>query len=132
MAERHPALPVHRLRDAVAVRVRYRSLRQVAREVGMSPTGLRKFLDGSEPYSATRLKLEHWYVLERLPDDIPSTDAARVALSTLTRGLPADGADGARATERRLLDVLERAHARATAGHAPSWIRELRHGLQEG
>ncbi len=37
------------------------SLRQAAREVGMSPTGLSKFLEGSEPYMPTVMKLRAWH-----------------------------------------------------------------------
>jgi transcriptional regulator with XRE-family HTH domain len=36
------------------------SLRHVAREVGMSPNGLRDFLRGAGPRSSTRAKLERW------------------------------------------------------------------------
>ncbi len=36
------------------------SLRQAAREIGMSPTGLQKFLHGGEPYVKTVRKLSLW------------------------------------------------------------------------
>lgn len=38
------------------------SLRQAAREVGMSPTGLSQFIDGAEPYIPTVRKLRAWYM----------------------------------------------------------------------
>lgn len=47
------------------------SLREVAREIGMSPTGLRKFRDGTDPYGPTVLKLREW--MQRRA----GTDAAR-------------------------------------------------------
>lgn len=43
-----------------------RSLRQLAREVGMSPTGLSMFMAGTtEPYTKTILKLFKWCRSER-------------------------------------------------------------------
>ena len=42
---------LERLRETVALRVQATSLRTVARQVGMSPTGLEKFLAGETPYS---------------------------------------------------------------------------------
>jgi transcriptional regulator with XRE-family HTH domain len=55
-----PTLPVPLLRDGLARESARFSLRRVAREVGMSPNGLRDFLHGATPRSATRLKLEGW------------------------------------------------------------------------
>jgi len=87
----------------------------------MSPTGLRKFMAGGQPYSATRVKLERWYVRERLPEETLSTDAAALALRSLTEALPLDAAG---AVERRLLEVLADAYAVAPDG-VPSWLKEL-------
>jgi hypothetical protein len=58
------------IREEIAARVNATSLRRVAREVGMSPTGLRKFLDGADPYSPTVHRLRVWYLkfaIERAP-----------------------------------------------------------------
>ena len=55
-----PTLPVPLLRDGIAREAARYSLRRVAREVGMSPNGLRDFLRGALPRSATRAKLEQW------------------------------------------------------------------------
>lgn len=41
------------------------SLRQTAREVGMSPTGLSNFLNGAKPYTPTVRKLRAWYEEKR-------------------------------------------------------------------
>ena len=62
MPARGSTTPVERLREAATRSVVATSLRQVAAEIGMSLTGLRKFLDGPRPYSATVRKLERWYV----------------------------------------------------------------------
>ena len=55
-----PTLPVPLLRDAVAREAARLSLRRAAREVTVSPNGLRNFINGSAPRSATRAKLERW------------------------------------------------------------------------
>ncbi len=55
-----PTLPVPLLRDAVARETARLSLRQAAAQVSLSPNGLRNFLNGSAPRSATRAKLERW------------------------------------------------------------------------
>ena len=75
-------------------------MRHVAREVGMSPSGLQKFLAGSQPYSATRRKLERWHAksggepdhhsdvsaLEVLVHDLPPIERPR-AMRQLLQGL---------------------------------------------
>src|SRR2546423_9726650 len=63
-----PTLPVPLLRDAVARETARLSLRRAAREMAISPNGLRNFLNGSAPRSATRAKLERW-----LPDQGPTS-----------------------------------------------------------
>jgi transcriptional regulator with XRE-family HTH domain len=55
-----PTLPVPLLRDGIAREAARFSLRRVAREVGMSPNGLRHVLQGASPRSVTRIKLERW------------------------------------------------------------------------
>lgn len=55
-----PTLPVPLLRDGLARQAAQFSLRRVAREVGLSPNGLRDFLRGATPRSASRVKLERW------------------------------------------------------------------------
>jgi len=53
---------VHELREAAARRAETTSLRQTAREIGMSPTGLKKFIAGVAPYSPTLRRLRKWYI----------------------------------------------------------------------
>src|SRR6058998_326054 len=55
-----PALPVLLLRDAVGRETARMSLRRAAAAISISPNGLRNFLNGSVPRSATRAKLERW------------------------------------------------------------------------
>lgn len=114
--------PVERLRDALAARVAAASLRQVAREVGMSPSGLQKFLGGARPYSATRRKLDQWYVREsaRYESEL-SAGSAFAALRVLVHDLPPG--PGERAV-RHLVDALEASYGRAEV--RPKWLVELR------
>src|SRR5688572_8265908 len=51
-----------RVRAAAAARVEATSLRSVSREIGMSATGLSKFLDGNAPYLPTLNRLRNWYL----------------------------------------------------------------------
>ena len=119
----NPITPVAVLRQRAAMRAEATSVSQVAREVGLTARGLQKFLDGSVPYSATRQKLERWYVREALRSE-SETDAvtASVALQLLMQDLP----PAHRAT------VLQQAigwweNVYAAAGLLPPrWLAELK------
>ncbi|HEX7118643.1 MAG TPA: hypothetical protein VF212_07645 [Longimicrobiales bacterium] len=116
-------LRLDRLREAVAERVDAHSLRSVARAVGMSPTGLQKFLDGATPYSATRRKLERWYVREAASyGGVADAESVRAALHVLGRDLPR----GER--EKALSDIVDRLEAayRESGREPPPWLAELR------
>lgn len=114
-----PVLP--RVRDALVRRVEEASLRQAAREVGMSPTGLRKFLDGAYPFPATRLKLERWYVREAGRDEAsPDTAAALSALDVLVRTLPPrERASGAHEVISAIAESFDAAREKR-----PAWLTE--------
>jgi hypothetical protein len=87
MSERS-STALERLRETVAIRVQATSLRAVARQVGMSPTGLEKFLSGGTPYSRSRAKLQEWWEREgaRPRSDITG-DGIAVAIGALVRDL---------------------------------------------
>jgi len=55
------AADLERYRTALGDAIALTSLRAVARGVGMSPTGLTKFLDGSNPYGPTIERVRNWY-----------------------------------------------------------------------
>ncbi len=55
-----PTIPIPLLRDGIAREAARYSLRRVAKEVGMSPNGVRDFLLGASPRGPTRAKLEQW------------------------------------------------------------------------
>ncbi len=118
-------LPLDRVRDVLAERVDAHSLRRVAREVGMSPSGLQKFLDGATPYSSTRRKLERWYVREAATyGGEPGVESLLAALHVLGQGLPRAERD------RALADIVDRLEAayRAAGRTPPDWLAELRGG----
>lgn len=121
------ALSLERVREAVAESVEARSLRQVARDVGMSPTGLQKFLAGARPYSATRRKLERWYVREsaRYGGEL-SVGSALAALRVLAQDLPAHKQPRVLG---EMVGLLEEAH-RAAGRTPPPWLHELRELLE--
>jgi hypothetical protein len=89
----------------------------------MSPTGLRKFLDGSEPYTKTRLKLERWYV--RGGEGKVGPGVATAALEVLMSPLPPEHR---REAMIRILDALDASHSKAGRSK-PGWIRSLRDAL---
>lgn len=126
MAPSREGRPLDRMREALAARVEATSLRSVAREVGMSPTGLQKVLGGADSYSRTRRKLERWYVRE-VARYGGGLDAAAVsaALRVAVQDLPSARR---RETLDRLVSDLESAY---TAGGraAPPWLAELRNAV---
>ena len=114
---------VQHLREMAAARVESTSLRGVAREIGMSPTGLKKFLNGTAPYSPTLRRLRKWYVHHAaLPAGEVAYDDACAALAVLTHDLPGNPR---RETAGCVLDCLGRGYDAAGRTH-PRWIAELR------
>ena len=111
------------IREAVQARVAATSLRKVAREVGMSPTGLKKFIDGTDPYSATVHRLRVWYVRygTQHAAEIQTPDAS-AALAVLTHELPETPA---RAVADTVLDSIEKGYE-LSGKSRPKWVSELR------
>lgn len=64
------AREIEALREALREHLETNSLRQASREIGMSPTGLSNFVNGSEPYVPTIRKLRAW----RAAHPAPGTD----------------------------------------------------------
>ena len=117
-----PPTSIDRLRESVAIRVHATSLRAVARQVGMSPSGLEKFLAGGMPYTNTRRKLMEWWYREgaEAPMDL-SADGVAVALGTLVRDLPPDRRER---TLRELVGTLRELYA-SQGAPCPPWLGEL-------
>ena len=119
MASNDGSAPLAHLRAAVERQVSARSLRNAARQVGMSPTGLQKFLAGSEPTVATCRKLERWAFDRAASGELPSAEIALAILRVLVDALPPRG--HAEAVDR-LMGVLECGYG----DEPPSWLREAR------
>jgi len=117
-----PQTSITRLREAVTIRVQATSLRSVARQVGMSPSGLDKFLAGGMPYQKSRRKLFDWLLRERnnLGADL-TVDGIAIALGSLVRDLPPDRRAQALHT---LLDTL-RALYDEHSETSPAWLAEI-------
>jgi len=118
---------VAHLRAMAAARVEHTSLRGVAREIGMSPTGLKKFLLGTAPYSPTLRRLRKWYIHHSaLPTGEVEYQDASAAIAVLTHDLPGEPR---REAADCVLDCLGRGYD-ATGRARPRWVAELRHELE--
>ena len=128
MSER-PQPSIVRLREAVTIRVQATSLRSVARQVGMSPSGLDKFLAGGMPYQKSRRKLFDWLHRERnnLGADL-TVDGIAAALTSLVRDLPPERREAALHALIRTLNGLYTSSMETP----PAWLAELIHKAAEG
>ncbi|HEX8695256.1 MAG TPA: hypothetical protein VF746_22785 [Longimicrobium sp.] len=127
MPSRNAGLSVGVLREALRAEVEAATLRQVARLVGMSPSGLQKFLDGAHPHGATRRRLERWHVLHgpgRLQAGLGGGRALAVLHALVQDLAPARH----RAVMEQLLESMEQAYLSARLPR-PEWLEELRDEL---
>jgi len=116
-----PTLPVPLLRDGLAREAARFSLRRVAREVGMSPNGLRQFLQGAVPRSATRVKLERWLAGQGKVTRPPNLGQFVRLLNDLAVDLsPAQTLELGRALAELLVQSYE-----ARRLSPPRWVRDL-------
>ncbi|HKP75949.1 MAG TPA: hypothetical protein VJT67_10430 [Longimicrobiaceae bacterium] len=113
---------VDSIRDAARLEVEARSLRAVARAIGMSPMGLKHFIEGTQPYSATFRKLTAWYVVYQADAGGFSVETVRGALTVLTDGIPEVRR---RDAERAVLDDLAKLHGELGT-RPPEWLTRLR------
>jgi len=121
--QQHRGATVQHLREMAAARVENTSLRGVAREIGMSPTGLKKFLLGTAPYSPTLRRLRRWYLQHAaLPTGEVSYHDASAALVVITHDLQPEPR---REAADSVLDALERGYE-LSGRPAPRWIADLR------
>jgi hypothetical protein len=113
---------VQHLRGMAASRVQKTSLRGVAREIGMSPTGLKKFLLGTAPYAPTLRRLRKWYVHHAaLPTGEVDYEDASAAIAVLTHDLPGEPR---REAAECVLKCLGRGYDEAGQSR-PRWVAEL-------
>lgn len=108
------------LRDQVADAIERRSLRSVARDVGLSPSGLQKFAEGAAPYRNTRRKLTEWFTRQAQPiaRGTVSTEAALAALDLLLHDLPRRR----RSLTREEIIVQLRTAYEQTGTPLPEWL----------
>lgn len=99
-------LEIRTLRTTLGERVQRSSLRRIARQVGMSPSGLSKFLQGAAPYEKTRLKMVAWSARLQAGDERSAED---VLIDELVSSLPESGQEE---TREALVRVLNRARRR--------------------
>lgn len=109
----HRRVSVERLREAVRRAVADTSSHQVADEIGLSQSWVRKFLGGSEPHLGTLELLDTWYVQFR-------RERAHRALEVLLEDYPAEAR---RQVRDGLLDTLTKAHRRLGAT-LPGWLAD--------
>ena len=117
--------PVDAIRDALKLAVEATSLRSVAREVGMSPMGLRNFVSGRSltSYSATVRKLNAWYVTHAATRGVFSSEtSARAAIVLLLEAISEDRRPRVAAD---LLDWLAERHREIGVPPA-DWLGKLR------
>ena len=122
MASPKDGASVETLREAARLYVDATSLRHAARDIGMSPTGLRGFIDGADPYVKTTRKLTEWYVREIQNRNAElSTESASAALSLLVKHHPSSQRE---ATVNEILEVIDR-RCRDTSTARPVWLAEM-------
>jgi hypothetical protein len=114
---------IRHVREVAASRVENTSLRGVAREIGMSPMGLRNFIHGTEPYSPTLRRLRNWYV--RYAAERPGAvelEEATAALTVLVHDMDAAPRRKAACT---VLDAVALGYEQSGVVK-PAWVGELR------
>jgi transcriptional regulator with XRE-family HTH domain len=114
---------IRKMRQVVAEHVDNTSLRKVARQLGMSPAGLRQFLDGAAPYTPTLRRLRRWY--PRYAAQAAGNVDPRDAATALTLLLHEFAPDPRGEVAAEILDTLAGAYE-ASGKTRPEWIGELR------
>lgn len=118
---RIPSLPIPVLRAAVTRAVAEHSLRKIAREIGLSPNGLRNFLNGAIPRASTRLKLERWLAAQGRPPSPPTLGHLVRLIGEISTDLsPRQVAELGRAVASFLHTAYESRNV-----PAPGWVHEL-------
>lgn len=114
---------VDRLRAALRDRVGTQTLRGVAQALGMSPTGLSKFIAGTQPYGKTLNRLRAWAERNAIGGAWPTVNADQLRRYVGTLPDPDVGV-------RLLLDAVDQAYAAAKM-FPPEWVQQVRRELSE-
>lgn len=91
------------MREAAARNVDQYGLRRIARQIGMSPSGLKKFLKGAAPYRKTLHKVSEWSARAAVEDTRSPRD---VLVDELVETVPEGARDHAR---EQIVRILEQA-----------------------
>lgn len=113
---------VDALREAARGAVARTSLRQVARDVGMSAPGLALFLDGSMPRESTLQRIRTWYFSEAVSRSDTTHQTARAAIELLLEPMPSQ--EIRERVHGQILGLLAKAYHRKGVV-PPLWLREL-------
>jgi hypothetical protein len=122
MRAEEPRAELERIRTALRSAIERLTLRAVAVQVGMSPTGLHQFVAGASPYGKTRQKVRAWYYREAGFGAIPPEDAL-LLLRRMVGTLPEPDSGVA-----LLLCCVEDAYV-AAGMFAPGWVAKARTAL---
>jgi len=107
------------IREALRIAIERKTLRFVAVQVGMSPTGLQQFVAGARPYGKTKERTRAWFYRQSEMNALAPDDAVRF-LRQFVGTLPEP--DRAIA---RLLDSVESLY-REQGMYAPAWVNHVR------
>jgi hypothetical protein len=120
MASRPDGVPVAELRDALKRAIAAASLRSVAAEVGMSPSGLRTFVARGRPHPRTVYVATAWFV-RRSMTGMTDPSTAKAGVAVLTGHLSANAKKKAALKIREIL----REASRRDRKPIPEWVRDL-------
>jgi hypothetical protein len=110
---------LERFRIALENEIARTTLRATARRVRMSPTGLTKFLNGSQPYGRTVARLREWYYGEAgVHQTPPELIVAQLRRFVVTLPNPDRGLEN-------LLEAVDASYQQAGM-FAPEWVRTVR------
>lgn len=122
------SVPVGAIRREAELARDAASLRSVAREIGITPMGLRYFLlNQGKQQARTVRKLNEWYVRRMATRPPEGENEARAALTILAGYYPQ--AQRFRALNR-FLDSMER-EFRDSGMEPPAWLQTLRTEIQQ-
>lgn len=108
------------IRAALRAAVAEHGVRVVARQAGMSPSGLTKVIEGSRPWPKTWERLRAWYATAAPELNRTSAETGRAALSLLARGISPE----LRGTFRAGLAALLVRLYREAGTPAPAWLEQ--------
>jgi hypothetical protein len=97
------------------------SLHTLKDEIGLSPAGLLKFLNGATPRPSTRNKLLRWYATQPPLQGEPELAAAEPLFARLLPGLP----EAVRTRLLRMLAARASDEYRRQGTPVPRWMDEL-------